>query len=328
MKALKIIGKIILTIIPVVLIWVFLISFPQNYMDGEYSYYTQTKDYIHGKTNLKPAKIIILGDSRAKSGINPKLISDDCFSLAQGGSTSIEAYYTLKNYIENMGVPKRVLLSDCSYHLANVDGFWTRNIYFDFLSFKEAKEVIDVAKDFDEMDALCENGEKGILTLIEYKIKSPTKYMSAIVNSFSENRKEINKKLYQQMVDDKGFKSFVSWWPTSTEYDMETIEVLNTLDYYYRKTIDLCVKNNIEVYSLNMPLIDSTYDECEKIWKPLGEYFKKLEKDYSDYPNVHIETSFDRYDEKYFDDADHLNKDGAEVYSLNLKEKLLKEGAR
>ncbi len=328
MKTLKVIGKIILTIIPIILIWVFLCLFPQNYMDGEYSYYTQTKDYIHGNTNLKPASVIVLGDSRAKSGINPKLISDDCFSLAQGGSTSIESYYTLKNYIENMGAPKCVLLSDCSYHFASVDGFWTRNIYFNFLNFKEASEVIDTAKRFDEMEALCANGEKGILTLFEYKIKSPTKYMSAIVNSFSENRKEINKKLYQQMVDDKGFKSFVSWWPTSTEYDMEEINILKTLDYYYRKTIDLCIENNIEVYSLNMPLIETTYNESKKIWEPFSEYFTELKKDYSDFENVHIETGFDKYDEKYFDDADHLNSEGAKVYTLNLKEKILKEDER
>ena len=325
MKVLKVIGKIILTIIPVILIWVFISLFPQNYMDGEYSYYTQTKDYIYAKTELKPAGTIILGDSRAKSGINPKLISNDCFSLAQGGSTSIEAYYTLKNYIENMGAPKCVLLSDCSYHFANVDGFWTRNIYFDFLSMQEANEVIEVAIGFDEMSMLCSNGEKGKLTLLEYKIKSPTKYMSAIVNSFSENRKEINKKLYQQMVDDKGFKSFVSWWPTSTEYDMEELDILNTLDYYYRKTLDLCIENDIEVYSLNMPLIATTYDESAKIWKPFSKYFENLKKDYSEFDNVHIDTDFDKYDEKYFDDADHLNSEGAKVYTLNLKEKILKE---
>ncbi len=327
MKALKIIGKIILTIIPVVLIWVFIIAFPQNYMDGEYSYYTQTKDYIYGKTDLKAADTIVLGDSRAKSGINPMLISEDCFSLAQGGSTSIEAYYTLKHYIENMGAPKTVLLSDCAYHFAAVDGFWTRNIYFDFLSTKEANEVIDVAKDFDEMSKLCAGGEKGRFTLFEYKIKSPTKYMSAVVNSFSENRKEINQKLYKQMVDDKGFKTFVSWWPTSTEYDMEKLEILNTLDYYYRKTIDLCIENNIEVYSLNMPLIATTYNESKKIWEPFGKYFERLKNDYSGFENVHIDTTFDKYDEKYFDDADHLNEEGAKVYTKSLKERL-KEDAR
>lgn len=320
MKVLKIIGKIILTIIPVILIWAFIVMFPVNYMDGEYSYYTQTKDYIHGKTNLKPSKIIILGDSRSKSGINPKLISNDCFSLAQGGSTSIEAYYTLKNYIENMGIPDKVILSECSYHFTNIDGFWTRNIYFDFLDFKEAKEVIEMANKLGEQDALSTNKENGILTLIEYKIKSPTKYMSAVVNSFSENRKEINQKSYQAMVDSKGFKSFVSWWPTSTEYDMEKLEILKLLDYYYRKTIDLCIENNIEVYSINAPLIATTYDDCKKIWKPFSEYFIQLKKDYAGNKNVHIDTDFPKYDKKYFDDADHLNEEGAKVFTNEIKE--------
>ncbi|MCQ2512730.1 MAG: hypothetical protein MJ092_05005 [Lachnospiraceae bacterium] len=325
MKALKVIGKVMLIFLPVIAIWVFLAAFPMNYMDGEYSLYNQTKDYIYGETTLEPSDIIILGDSKAKSGVLPSRLSESCFNLAQGGSTSVEAYYTLKNYIEHMGIPKTVILSESAYHFSSFDGFWSRDIYFSFLNPKEACEVIDKAGELEEEAFLNSNGEQGKLTLLEYRIKSPTKYMSALVNSFKEDRLTINHSAYEDMVNRKGFKTFVSWWPTSGEYDMEHLTILRTLDYYYRKTINLCIENGIEVYSLNMPLIATTYEECENIWRPFSEYFIQLKKDYAGFDNVHIDTEFASYDEKYFDDADHLNEDGAIVYTDSLKEMILGE---
>lgn len=328
MKAGKVLLKTLLVFIPVILVWIFIAAFPVYYMDGEYSYFTQVKEYRLGQSNLSPCDILILGDSRAKSALIPDEISDSCISLAEGGSTSVEAYFTLKDYIEHMGAPKKVLLTVSSYHFTSFDGFWTRSVYFDFLSSKQAAEVINTAKGFGEQAALKEAGGDSLLTLFEYKIKSPTKYMSPVINSFGENRKEINEEAYQEMLDSKGFKSFVSWWPTSAEHDMESFEMLKTLDYYYRKIIDLCVENGIELYSLNTPLISTTFEDAKKISDPFSKYFKELKADYpeSEYPDVHIDTEFFSYDEQYFDDADHLNPKGAKKYTAWFCDTYLNKG--
>lgn len=334
MKALKVTGKIILVFLPLILVWVFLASFPYSYMDGEYSYYREGKDYRIGKTNIGDADVLILGDSRAKSAILPELLdelggSKNCVSLAQGGSTSVEAYYALKDYIANRGVPKKVFLSESAYHFTSFDGFWTRTVYFDAISFADAMEVIRETRANGEVSALKEAGGSGFFSLLEYKIKSPTKYMTPLVKSFSEERLSINKEAYREMEERKGFKTFVSWWPTSAEYDMTQFHLLKTLDQYYRKILDLCVAYDIEVYSLNMPLIGTTFEESKKISEPFSAYFDTLRKDYpsSQFPNVHIETSFASYDEQYFDDADHLNENGARVYTRWLFETYGKEAS-
>ena len=160
-------------------------------------------------------------------------------------------------------------------------------------------------------------GGGGFFSLLEYKVQSPTKYMTPLVKSFSENRKQINADAYQEMVERKGFKTFVSWWPTSTEHDMESFVMLDTLDTYYCKIIDLCIENDITLYSANTPLIATTFEESKKISEPFSAYFETLKADYPSekYPKIHIETDFASYDEKYFDDADHLNEDGARVYT-------------
>ncbi|MBR3242179.1 MAG: hypothetical protein IKF90_05700, partial [Parasporobacterium sp.] len=53
--------KTLVVFIPVILVWIFLAAFPAVYMDGEYSYYTQCKDYRLGKTELPASDILILG---------------------------------------------------------------------------------------------------------------------------------------------------------------------------------------------------------------------------------------------------------------------------
>ncbi len=325
MKAIRIIGKAILIFIPLILIWAYIAIFPADYMDGEYSYFTQAKDYLNGKSDLAPADILILGDSRAKSAFIPEQISDSCISLAQGGTTSVEAYYTLKDHIENRGKPKAVILSVCSFHFTDFDGFWTRSIYFDYLSFEQANEVIREAGRQKETDALRKAGGDSVFTLLEYKIKSPTKYMSPVVNSVGEGRKALNRKAYEEMEKNRGFKTFVSWWPTSTENDMEKFVMLRTLDTYYRKTIELCIENDIEVFSLNAPLIDESYGKAMKTIEPFRDYFVLLSKEY---PDAHIDTEFASYPAEYFDDADHLNKKGAEKYTAYIAETLFQEELR
>ena len=63
--------------------------------------------------------------------------------------------------------------------------------------------------------------------------------------------------------------------------------------------------------------------------KAFSAYFETLQKDYpaAQFPKVHIETSFAPYDEKYFDDADHLNEDGARVYTSWLVQTYGKEAS-
>ncbi len=327
MKALKVIGKTILVFIPVILIWVYFALFPMNYMDGEYSYYTAARDYRLGKTDEPAADVLILGDSRAKSALNPEQLdsygADNCVSMAQGGSTSVEAYFALKEYIENKGIPKAVIVSVSSYHFTSFDGFFTRTLYFNAMDTDDAAEVISKAREAGEKDALKAAGGSGLITLFEYKIKSPTKYIAPFINSFGEDRKTINEEAYKEMQDRKGFKSFVSWWPTSAEHDMTEFLPLKTLGDYYRKLIDLCIENDIEVYSVNTPLIATTFEESRKIAVPFSEYLESIKKDYPEetYPKVHIETLFEDYDERYFDDADHLNPAGAEIYTREFFEK-------
>jgi len=134
MKAIKVIGKVIAVLLPAILVWLYIWECPMNYMDGEYSYFRHVSDIVSGEGYIGETDILILGDSRIKSAIIPSELDPKSINLAEGGSTPIEAFYTLRNYIMNVGTPDIVFLSDCASHFCGFDGFWTRSVYFDFLT--------------------------------------------------------------------------------------------------------------------------------------------------------------------------------------------------
>ncbi len=311
---------------PIWILWGYIILFPYSYMDGEFSMYRWQRDVRLGAVEIgeEEADVIVLGDSRAKSGVIPWEISESALNLAEGGSTSIETYYTLKDYIQNNEKPKTVILIIAPYHFVNVDGFWDRSVYFDFLSFNQAKEVLDLAEEYNELETFFSpNNEKGLLTLIEYKIKVPYRYISAIKKSLFNSRQEFNETRYQLMSETGGYTLFREWFskttgPYSIETEMEDFNYSKVLDEYYRKTIELCIENDIEIICEQIPFTENSNNEIDSLKIPFEEYLSEVAKEY---PQAYVVTSVDSYPDIYFTDSNHLTLYGAGEYTSYLMEK-------
>ena len=88
-------------ILLVCLIWGIFAVIARNFgmyiYDEEYASYQQTLDYIN-KTN-EYNHTLIFGDSVAKAGIIPDLISEDTYNISMAGATTIEQYYMLQDYL-------------------------------------------------------------------------------------------------------------------------------------------------------------------------------------------------------------------------------------
>ena len=125
--------------------------FPMWYMDGEYAMYKQQKDYITG--NGEYNRVLIMGDSRTKAGFIPDELSNDCYNLALGGTTPIEGYYALKEYLEYHPAPEYVVMAYAPMHYMDVDALWTRNIYFHVMNPEDAGELFLIAAEYED----CEN---------------------------------------------------------------------------------------------------------------------------------------------------------------------------
>ena len=118
MRIVRFLVKCILALIPFILLVGYTWLNPMGYMDEEYPSWKYVKDVEEGRVvpvNKMDAKLI-LGDSRAMADIVTTDMGEDYVNLDMGGATSIEMYYTLRNYIRNNGAPKQVYIMFAPFH--------------------------------------------------------------------------------------------------------------------------------------------------------------------------------------------------------------------
>lgn len=124
----KFIMKLILLI---GLIWGIFAIIARNFgmyiYDEEYASYKQTLDYINQSNETN--RVLIFGDSVAKAGIIPQLISEDTYNISMAGATTIEQYYMLQDYLEHHEAPKTlIMMYFIGAHDSIDDFFWNRTL--------------------------------------------------------------------------------------------------------------------------------------------------------------------------------------------------------
>lgn len=324
--------KLILALIPPLCLILYTYLNPFGYMDNEYPAWKFSKDVSHGKqysladSVITKAKTntnyetVILGDSRAMAAIIPAEYSDSCVNLAVGGGTSIEMYYTFKNYLNNYEKPAETIIMFAPFHYSVIDNVATRTEYFNYLSYSELSELFKNAK------AL---GSESILTkyylsdALSYKLRMPDKYLPALLNSKGFMRYSENTAIYKDMLLNKGYGPFNDGSET-LNYETNYIEMHTTgdaalLDLYLRKLLSLCAENNLNVRLLIPPMNTSSFNALNDSY--VGDFQGYLENLYSMYESqfeenkLAFETEITYMEDKYFDDASHLNHDGALIYT-------------
>lgn len=292
---------------------------PMNYFDEEYPYWVEQKDYITegGKNN----DILFMGDSVVKVGILPEIISEKSYNIAIGGTTPIEMYYSLNTYLKNNEPPKKLFIGFSPIHYSHLEWFKTRTVYFHYLSLDEMIEAEKIILKDEDLFFYEKPGM--IWEDIECYLRFPNKYYLTIRNS-KLKRKEENTKKYNLARKAQGrmfFPPILHWHLSYKEnkYVMKGFQKRNSIDYYLKKLLALASENNIEVYIIQMPVNEITYQSFLK-----SEYatnFTNYMKELDDETDIEIETELPIYDRELFDDYMHLSKEGAVIYTQKLKEK-------
>ena len=313
--------KCALFVIPILVfciaVHIVFIKFPMYFFDGEYAMYQQQKDYIYNNTDYN--RVIILGDSKAKAAYSPLLLSDETYNLSLGGATSIENYYSLKEYLDHNEAPETIFISFAPFHYMEIDCLWTRSVYFHRISDTDIDEIYNTALLYDGSDEITENYDK---LRSQYKYYSVVKYGKPFLKAFTENRYEKNSKTYRDMNNSKGqvyFGDKEYCDDLGPEQEYNDFEPLDIMDHYLRITIDMCIENDIDVIVDTLPINEATYKACKESYlQGYSDYMNKLQ---SDYPQIIVNTDLCYYGNEYFGDATHFNSKGTEKYSEYIKNK-------
>lgn len=315
----KLIAKLIITVLPVYLCFtVFCTIFPMWYMDEEYAMYRQQKEYVTG--NSDDNRVIILGDSRTKAGMVPQVLSEGCYNLALGGTTPIEGYYTLKEYLNNHPAPECVVISYAPMHYMGIDALWTRNIYFHVMNDEDAAELFRIVAAGNEKEEILPNHY--LLEYAMYRFYLPNKYGTAVKNALFSNRHTANLEKYDQVASARG-QNYFGLANGSSDINGEAKEMdfipSETVTLYLQRIFDLCKEQEIRVIVEQMPMNETSRGILTEDFKE--HYRMYIYELASANPTVRISGELYLYSNNYFGDADHLNPEGAYEFSQFMRQR-------
>lgn len=313
----KILLRLILFFIIVLLpLQLFLYFCPMTYHYSDYVMWKNTWE----NTKENNFQAIIIGDSRAKAGIFPLDLTDDVYSLTLGGSTPVEGYYTLKEYLKNNENLEYVIISYAPFDLQDHGWLWHRTIKYDFL---ESQSIFEIFKEYEKAG---KGSKKDYLKYWLYKLKYPRLFLNEMTDSFKDLTKK-RKKNYDilAMLDySKGYH----WFATAeysdelnNETNYDSFFVTDVINSYMNKMLSLCHEENIPVYYVTMPMNKASfYGLAKQYISDYDEYLNSLEEKY---PNLDIFFDINYKSNKQFADSSHMNEQGAHIFTKQLDDILI-----
>ncbi|MBE6632126.1 MAG: hypothetical protein E7623_05430 [Ruminococcaceae bacterium] len=310
MKKKLIICTLCSVLIPLMILVSFASLFKSAYMDPEYPMFKAQLDYIHKRHSND---VIILGDSRAKSGFVPSAFPVETYNLSLGGTTPIEMYYTLKKYTDAGNTPQTVIIAFAPQHFYRNDCFWERTVYFHYLTGGEISEVLFKSEQYGNSQIDIDHAEYHAL---QYSLYMPSKYGTAIANALFFGRYNKNKNVYNEVSSQLGYKEYGKAEGCSElnfEASEATFYVDRLTDSYLRNIIELCEEKDIKLIFEQVPMNKSSYLALSDSFKE--EYVRYMDIISDMYPEISVHKEIRYFDDGCFGDNSHLNKNGALLYT-------------
>ncbi len=253
--------------------------------------------------DLKNPTTLIIGDSHPKKAIDTKYLSN-AKNIAQSNEPYILTYWKLKKILET-AQPDTIII-----------GFAHQNIStYNDLKFSEKPWVTEMLKrsyhimNLDDLMELKVNYHALFKILFKQIALQPRKNHTFFMSKFSNNNH----------IDVSDAHLVLS---THYFFKEKALTVSNHSIEYLNKILEICRKNNIFPILVTTP-VHSTY--FNKIPHVIKERFIKEKKKLEENGFMVIDKSTDEsYLDKFYLNTDHLNLNGAEKFTKDLKEQLRK----
>jgi len=260
----------------------------------------------------KNFKYIITGDSKQKTGINPKKVSDDLLNLSLPGGKPLGLYLILKRYFATHEAPKVIFvyigpeaprdsLLVILRYFVSVPEFIS--IWND-LSWKERKVF------FGRFWATLDLRKVNITQRDQY-----TQSNKGFVKEIMGNRGYMPSPRAGLALNDGYFKN--------SNYPLDTEVAINDRDMkYLDKIVKLASSNGTKIVFLGYVVPEELYKMLKKdgFNKKYLKYYQGLKKRYPD--EYFVDEPILYLKNKYFGDAAHLNGYGTAVYTTYFKDKI------
>lgn len=254
--------------------------------------------------NVKPAKVLILGDSHFRRAMNPTYFQS-AINVSQQGEPYVASFWKLKK-LQPIVQPDTVFIAFSPYNIGIVNDLKFTNPMWATMMFERYYSILDV-KDLENVDVNFKTHYRVLLNEIGlFPSREPINY----IGEFVHEDDGINRTHNFQGVIDRHFYQ-----------DGKELGISETSVTYLDSLIQFCEKRNIEPILIGTPVHQSYYNLIPKtVQKQFSIEKKRLEN--SDI--TIIDKTADFYPDSCYLDADHLNNKGMKVFMEMLKLKLQK----
>lgn len=267
------------------------------------------------------AKILILGDSHTTNGIDPKVLNK-AINFSDYGESYIQDYYKLKYALNKNNSIKTVILPVDLHSLNNhrnndilFIGYWDKYIDFIKLGKFRRKFIQYMIYKYIDIDLFDFRGE--YFSLLKALKKKGSNRRHSYINQF----KGVTDKYFHHNRDKKGERRALHHFLGNMWIDNEMIS-------FFKKILDLCLERKLSLVLIKMPVSIQYYGYAGRM-VPIKKYYGKVKNLINGYSNVHLLDYHDIFFNKErwkFYDSEHLNADGAKIFTSILKEDLERIG--
>ena len=250
--------------------WAYVARFPLNYLDAEFAIWQAKERLVAAPCDGPCPELIVLGDSCAVAGVDPRELPMPALNLALGGGTAMEAYYVLVRYLEQHPPPKTVLLSLSPYHFQE-SLFWERLTRYHFLRFREQREALDALRDFPTPPLVNEATgavvAPSLWDALLYRVWFPSKYSNSVIEARGFARRADNQVFLRDVLAQRGYKAFGAHARNDESNGIEKrpaqFTVAGVLDHYMDRLLALAAAKDIAVRFYVMPYNEASWAIAE-----------------------------------------------------------------
>ncbi len=302
-------------------VWLWIATMPMAFLDPEYPAWRAKQLLL---ANCEPGGTLILGDSRAATGMMPAGWHIRATNAAVGGGEPIEALAALNRALRCAVPPDRVILSLDAVHFTEPDLFWERTVRFGFVDASEVATLRDVSHALGDLSVYELRHTDGLPSWLRdamYQVRFPSLYFTSLVKGGLLLRWPRNDANLAAALASRGQYFFGTASGSDTvaaEGHMREFRPLPVLEWYFNRILEQLAAHHIPAVFVAVPINDAT---ARQVAPGVSTAFRAWLAGYeARYPGFHVAGDvMPHWPDAFFGDGfAHLNPDGAARFSTGL----------
>jgi hypothetical protein len=307
----------------------------------DYPLWRYKMEVMEGKISFADSpQVLFLGDSTATAAINPIDYNQPSLSLAIGGTTPVEMYYALKNYLKHYPAPRKIIYVLTPYHYAFQEIFAKKTLTYRFLSWEELREVgatMQKFKNYFYPVGVTLSGLEGLgfllsppsLFLLDIFLSqlalSPLQQASLSKDLILAHKKDQHAEVYKKIVKDQGHLSFGDQ-PIGVGAPNE-VHFLNfrpnpVFHDYLKRTIALALEHKIQFILEQAPIKSSSFFLMTDRFKTdYIDFLRSLSVPPEHQALLRVQERFFPLSDDHFTDSTHVNLMGMQAYQAYVQQR-------